>query len=96
MLRWLIVIIVFLLIEIYAFQAFKTASKNGWLTKSYIIINSLVFINLFYRIFNVYLKDLDYSDSHTLFPIPFALFFTLFCFKLILIFSIDLFFVATN
>ena len=85
MLRWLIVIIVFLLIEIYAFQAFKTASKNGWLTKSYIIINSLVFINLFYRIFNVYLKDLDYSDPHTLFPIPFALFFTLFCFKLILI-----------
>ena len=85
MLRWLIVIVVFLLIEIYAFQAFKTASKNGWFTKSYIIINSLVFINLFYRIFNVYLKDLDYSDPHTLFPIPFALFFTLFCFKLILI-----------
>ena len=86
MLRWLIVIIVFLLIEIYAFQAFKTASKNGWFTKSYIIINSLVFINLFYRIFNVYLKDLDYSDQYYNFlSIPFALFFTLFCFKLILI-----------
>ena len=55
-------IVVFLLIEIYAFQAFKTASKNGWFTKSYIIINSLVFINLFYRIFNVYLKDLDYLE----------------------------------
>ena len=86
MLRWLIVIIVFLLIEIYAFQAFKTASKNGWFTKSYIIINSLVLINLFYRIFNVYLKDLDYSDQYYNFlSIPFALFFTLFCFKLILI-----------
>ena len=86
MLRWLIVIVVFLLIEIYAFQAFKTASKNGWFTKSYIIINSLVFINLFYRIFNVYLKDLDYSDQYYNFlSIPFALFFTLFCFKLILI-----------
>ena len=86
MLRWLIVIIVFLLIEIYAFQAFKTASKNGWFTKSYIIINSLVFINLFYRIFNVYLKDLDYSDQYYNFlSIPFALFFTLFGFKLILI-----------
>ena len=79
-------IVVFLLIEIYAFQAFKTASKNGWLTKSYIIINSLVFINLFYRIFNVYLKDLDYSDQYYNFlSIPFALIFTLFCFKLILI-----------
>ena len=79
-------IVVFLLIEIYAFQAFKTASKNGWFTKSYIIINSLVFINLFYRIFNVYLKDLDYSDQYYNFlSIPFALFFTLFCFKLILI-----------
>jgi predicted MPP superfamily phosphohydrolase len=86
MLRWLIVIVVFLLIEIYAFQALKTASKNGWFTKSYIIINSLVFINLFYRIFNVYLKDLDYSDQYYNFlSIPFALFFTLFCFKLILI-----------
>ena len=86
MLRWLIVIIVFLLIEIYAFQAFKTASKNGWFTKSYILINSLVFINLFYRIFNVYLKDLDYSDQYYNFlSIPFALFFILFCFKLILI-----------
>ena len=86
MLRWLIVIVVFLLIEIYAFQAFKTASKNGWFTKSYIIINSLVLINLFYRIFNVYLKDLDYSDQYYNFlSIPFALFFTLFCFKLILI-----------
>ena len=86
MLRWLIVIVVFLLIEIYAFQAFKTASKNGWFTKPYIIINSLVFINLFYRIFNVYLKDLDYSDQYYNFlSIPFALFFTLFCFKLILI-----------
>ena len=86
MLRWLIVIVVFLLIEIYAFQAFKTASKNGWFTKSYIIINSLIFINLFYRIFNVYLKDLDYSDQYYNFlSIPFALFFTLFCFKLILI-----------
>ena len=84
--RWLIVIIVFLLIEIYAFQAFKTASKKGWLTKSYIIINSLVFINLFYRIFNVYLKDLDYSDQYYNFlSIPFALFFILFGFKLILI-----------
>ena len=79
-------IVVFLLIEIYAFQAFKTASKNGWFTKSYIIINSLVFINLFYRIFNVYLKDLDYSDQYYNFlSIPFALIFTLFCFKLILI-----------
>ena len=86
MLRWLIVIVVFLLIEIYAFQAFKTASKNGWFTKSYIIINSLVFINLFYRIFNVYLKDLDYSDQYYNFlSIPFALFFILFGFKLILI-----------
>ena len=86
MLRWLIFIVVFLLIEIYAFQAFKTASKNGWFTKSYIIINSLVFINLFYRIFNVYLKDLDYSDQYYNFlSIPFALIFTLFCFKLILI-----------
>ena len=79
-------IVVFLLIEIYAFQAFKTASKNSWFTKSYIIINSLVLINLFYRIFNVYLKDLDYSDQYYNFlSIPFALIFTLFCFKLILI-----------
>ena len=60
--RWAFIIIVFLLIEIYAFQAFKTLSKNNWVIKIYTIINVIVFANFFFRLFNIYYKNLDYSD----------------------------------
>lgn len=84
--RWLLLISIILLIEIYAFQAFKTISKNGLLTKSYIIINLYVFVNFFFRVFNIYYKNLNYSDEfYNNLSIPFALFTTLFFFKLILI-----------
>ena len=83
--RWLLLISIILLIEIYAFQAFKTISKNGLLTKSYIIINLYVFVNFFFRVFNIYYKNLNYSDEfYNNLSIPFALT-TLFFFKLILI-----------
>ena len=83
--RWLLLISIILLIEIYAFQAFKTISKNGLLTKSYIIINLYVFVNFFFRVFNIYYKNLNYSDEfYNNLSIPFALT-TLFFFNLILI-----------
>ena len=84
--RWVFVVIVFLLIEIYAFQAFKTLSKNNWIIKSYTIINVIVFVNFFFRLFNIYFQDLDYSDIfYNYLSVPFALLFTLLCFKLIII-----------
>ena len=84
--RWFFLLIVFLAIEIYAFQAFKTVSKNSWLTKTYILLNTLIFLNFFLRVIYVYQNDLSYSDQfYGNLSIPFALFFTLVCFKLIII-----------
>ena len=84
--RWLFIIVVFLLIEIYAFQAFKTLTKNNWIIKIYTIINVIVFSNFFFRLFYIYFQNLDYSDIfYNYLSVPFALLFTLLCFKLIII-----------
>ena len=84
--RWFFILFVFLAIEIYAFQAFKTVSKNSWLTKTYILLNTLIFLNFFLRVIYVYHNELSYSDQfYGNLSIPFALFFTLVCFKLIII-----------
>ena len=86
MLSWLIIIVVFLLTEIYAFQAFKILSKNKWIIKLYTFINVIVFINFFFRLFSIYFQNLDYSDIfYNYLSVPFALLFTLLCFKLIVI-----------
>jgi len=85
-LRWFFLLIVFLVIEIYAFQAFKTVYKNSWLTKTYLLLNTLIFLNFFLRVIYVYHNELSYSDQfYGNLSIPFALFFTLVCFKLIII-----------
>ena len=84
--RWFFILIVFLEIEIYAFQAFKTVYKNSWLTKTYLLLNTLIFLNFFLRVIYVYHNELSYSDQfYGNLSIPFALFFTLVCFKLIII-----------
>ncbi len=84
--RWFFLLIVFLAIEIYAFQAFKTVSKNSWLTKTYILLNTLIFLNFFLRVIYLYQNELSYSDQfYGNLSIPFALFFTLIGFKLIII-----------
>lgn len=84
--RWFFILIVFLAIEIYAFQAFKTVYKNSWLTKTYLLLNTLIFLNFFLRVIYVYQNELSYSDQfYGNLSIPFALFFTLVCFKLIII-----------
>ena len=84
--RWFFLLIVFLAIEIYAFQAFKTVYKNSWLTKTYLLLNTLIFFNFFLRVIYVYHNELSYSDQfYGNLSIPFALFFTLVCFKLIII-----------
>ena len=84
--RWFFLLLVFLAIEIYAFQAFKTVYKNSWLTKTYLLLNTLIFLNFFLRVIYVYHNELSYSDQfYGNLSIPFALFFTLVCFKLIII-----------
>lgn len=84
--RWLFLLIVLLAIEIYAFQAFKTVSKNGLFSKIYILINAIIFLNFFLRVLYLYQNELSYSDQfYDYLSVPFALFFTLICFKLSII-----------
>ena len=85
--RWFFLLIVFLVIEIYAFQSFKTVFKNSWVTKTYILINTVIFLNIFLRVIYVTQNELSFSDQfYSDLLVPFALFFTLFGFKLIIIF----------
>ena len=84
-LRWTILVIVFLLIEIYAFQAFKTVFKNKWILKIYIAFNALVICNLLYRFLVINNSSLNFSDVfYNYLSIPFAFVITLFGFKLII------------
>ena len=84
--RWTFLVIVFLLIEIYAFQAFKTVFKKNWILKFYFIINALIIFNLLYRFIKIYNNSLNFSDVfYNYLSIPFAFFITLLGFKLIVI-----------
>lgn len=84
--RWLFLLVVLLVIEIYAFQAFKTVSKNGLFSKIYLLINAIIFLNFFLRVLYLYQNELSYSDQfYDYLSVPFALFFTLICFKLSII-----------
>ncbi|OYU82266.1 MAG: phosphoesterase [Flavobacterium sp. BFFFF1] len=48
MIRWIIAIAIFLLIEIYAFQAFRTVTKIRWVLSGYTIFSVLIMIFLLY------------------------------------------------
>ena len=54
MLRWIIFIIIFSIIDLYAYQAFRTVNKNQWLNILYWLITLLVIGNfvLYYFGFN--------------------------------------------
>ena len=43
--RWTLVIIIILSIEIYAFQSFKTLFKFNWISKVFLLINFLIYIS---------------------------------------------------
>jgi len=48
MLRWILFLVIFTIIDIYAFQAFKTVTKNNWLHLLYWLISVLVVGNFVY------------------------------------------------
>ena len=50
MLRWIIFTAIYLVIDFYAFQAFKTVSKSKWLYIIYWLITILVMINFLYQL----------------------------------------------
>ncbi len=51
--RWLIFILLYILIDLYAFQAFRTLSKNFWLAGIYIFISIAVLLVFIYTLSNM-------------------------------------------
>ena len=83
--RWTIAIVMFLVIEIYAYQALKTAFKFNWISKIYLLINFFVISILLYRILYIEYNSLSYSDQfYDYLSIPIAMVITLTAFKLII------------
>jgi len=52
MIRWLIFIVIFGIIDLYAFQAVRTTYKNKYVNIAYIIISVFVLANFIYQIVN--------------------------------------------
>ena len=50
MIRWIIFIAVYILIDIYSFQAIKTLTKNNWIYGVYIFISLIVLFTLIYQL----------------------------------------------
>ncbi|OAB80519.1 metallophosphoesterase [Cochleicola gelatinilyticus] len=50
MLRWIIPILIYIIIDIYAFQAVKTLTKNGWLHGLYVVTSLLILGLLLYAL----------------------------------------------
>ena len=63
MLRWIIFLGVFIVMDIYAFQAFKTIAKNNWLKILYGFITVLVIGNFIYHYYGFNRSD-GFSHYH--------------------------------
>lgn len=44
--RWIILILLYLLVDIYAYQAFRIFTRNGWFGIAYFAVSALVIANL--------------------------------------------------
>ncbi len=47
--RWIILVIIYLVIDIYAYQALRSLTRNNWMLVFYILISVLVLGNFFYQ-----------------------------------------------
>lgn len=63
MLRWIIFIIIFGIIDLYAYQAFKTVSKNQWLNVLYWVVTVLVIGNFVMHYYGFNRRD-GFSHAH--------------------------------
>ncbi|WP_242120714.1 metallophosphoesterase [Aestuariivivens sediminicola] len=63
MLRWIIFIIIFGIIDLYAYQAFKTVSKNQWLNVLYWVVTILVIGNFVMHYYGFNRRD-GFSHAH--------------------------------
>lgn len=47
--RWIIFLVVYILIDIYAFQAFRVLSRSNWVTSVYFLVSLIVLGNFIYQ-----------------------------------------------
>lgn len=80
--RWLLFIVLYILVDIYAFQAFRTFTRNNWLAAAYILV-SVILLGAF--IYQLSLAD----TSRTMTPgkmYTFGLMLAIFAPKLLIVF----------
>ncbi len=63
MVRWIIFILIFVVIDIYAFQAFRTISKNIWLSILYWAITFAVIGNFIFRLYGLSRGDFGNAQA---------------------------------
>jgi len=63
MLRWIIFLIIFLVVDLYAFQAFKTVTKNNWIQLLYWLITVIVLGNFVFHYYGFNRRD-GFSHAH--------------------------------
>ncbi|NNF74317.1 MAG: metallophosphoesterase [Flavobacteriaceae bacterium] len=63
MIRWLIFLVIFGVIDLYAFQALKTVTKNNWIHLVYWLISLMVIGNFVYHYYGFSRSD-GFSQSH--------------------------------
>lgn len=62
--RWIILFLIYVVIDFYAFQAFKTVTKTSWLHWVYWMLTVLVLGNLIYQFYGIERKDFGLSHSY--------------------------------
>lgn len=50
MLRWIIFIVIYILVDLYAFQALKTFTKNPWIQWAYALVSVVILFALIYQL----------------------------------------------
>ncbi|OIQ29399.1 MAG: phosphoesterase [Bacteroidetes bacterium MedPE-SWsnd-G2] len=65
MIRWLIFIVIFGLLDFYAFQSFKTITKSPWIHILYWLVSILVLGNLVYQFYN-FNRSEGFSQSNSI------------------------------
>ena len=79
--RWILFIIFYILIDIYAFQAVRTLSRNSWIHGVYVLLSILILAALIYQISNMGAGKV--MDINTMYV--FGIFLTFFVPKLIIV-----------
>ncbi|MFI1744468.1 metallophosphoesterase [Thalassobellus sediminis] len=64
MLRWIIFLIIFIVADLYAFQAFKTVVKNNWIQILYWLVSILVLGNFVFRYYGLNRDDFTHAHAY--------------------------------